>query len=111
MRDAERIDALGHDTFIGVLPRLRARGRDEDCVDTTRILWADVDAKTHDASKAQALFALGYANLTPSILVDSGNGWHAYWILRDLVAFPQAESAMRGLAKAVRGDSVQTASR
>lgn len=104
-------DFEGWDVFFGVLPRVVVGGSADDCEPNVHVLWADVDAKTHDASKAAALFALGEASLTPSILVDSGNGWHAYWLLRQGVPFNVAQLAMRGLAKAVGGDHVYDAPR
>jgi len=104
-------DNAGWDIFFGVLPRIVEEGTAGATESEVHVLWADVDAKSHDADKAQALFAIGSANLTPSILVDSGNGWHAYWLLREPVGFPDAQNAMRGLAKALGGDHVYDAAR
>lgn len=110
-RVALHYDDLGREVYFGVLPRLGQVGTAAGTIGDTHVLWADVDAKHFDGSKAAALFALGRADLSPSILVDSGNGWHAYWILSERVPFADASSVMRGLAKAIGGDSVHDASR
>ena len=98
------------DVYFGVLPRLRMRGRAEDCVTETHVLWADVDAK-NTGGKGPALQGLAGLLTVPSIIVDSGHGYHAYWLLRDKVPVTQAQEAMRGLAREVRGDSVWDAPR
>jgi len=104
-------DAAGENVYYGVLPRVEEAGTAEAVVPTTHVLWADVDAKHFDGNKAAALFSLGRANLSPSILVDSGNGWHAYWLLSQRVPFYDASGVMRGLAKAIGGDAVADAPR
>lgn len=111
MQAALELDRQEQDVFFGVLPRLRERGRAEDCSTLTSVLWADVDAKQHKESKAQALTALSRAQMEPSILVDSGHGWHAYWLLDEPVPFADATGVMQGLAKAIGGDRVWDAAR
>lgn len=111
MDDAIFADQAGKDVYLGVLPRRREEGTADACVLETRVLWADVDAKQFDGKKASALFSLGRAQLTPSILVDSGNGFHAYWLLKAPTPFEDASGVMRGLAKAIGGDAVHDASR
>lgn len=109
--DAQQLDSEGTDVYLGVLPRVRANGTAADCEPVSHVLWADVDAKAHDGSKAAALFALGQANLTPSMLVDSGGGWHGYWLLRESHPFSVVQPLMRGLQKAIGSDAVHDAPR
>ncbi len=45
------------------------------------VLWADVDAKCFGGILADALSALLEAPLPPSIIVESGHGYHAWWVL------------------------------
>lgn len=111
MDDAIFADFGGKDVYFGVAPRRFPKGTADACVRETHVLWADVDSKHFDGGKAAALFSLGRAQLTPSILVDSGNGFHAYWFLRGFVPFELASKAMQGLAKAIGGDAVHDASR
>lgn len=107
----------GRDTYFGVLPRTRAAGTAEAAVDTTTLLWADVDAKHHDPDnlergKMTALQAISSFPITPSILVDSGGGYHAYWLLyvpADVEMF--ARPVMKGIAHLVGGDAVHDPAR
>jgi hypothetical protein len=104
MAEALKLDAMGWDAYWGVLPRVRQSGKAEDCWPVTQTLWADVDSKHLDGTKLAALLALGRSTVPPSILVDSGNGLHAYWLLREPIAFGKASEAMKGLATAIGGD-------
>lgn len=104
-------DAAGWDAYIGVLPRIRQGGKAEDCKPTTTVLWADIDTKNLGGSHMASLLSVQKAGLEPSILVDSGNGLHAYWLLRQPVPFAKASAAMRGLHKLIGSDSVHDAPR
>ncbi len=111
MEDAHKTDLEGTDCYMGVLPRTEHSGTAADCLPETSVLWADVDGKAFDGSKAAALFGLGRSQLTPSILVDSGNGWHAYWLLREPHPFSVVQPLMRGLQRAIGSDAVHDAPR
>lgn len=101
----------GLDIYFGVLPRMRASGKAEDAMPFTDVLWADIDAK-HHGGKAGAWGQLSSWDVPwPSIVVDSGGGYHAYWLLRELVAFEDAHLAMRWLAQRVGGDHTYDAAR
>jgi hypothetical protein len=104
-------DAEGWDCYIGVLPRIRASGKAEDTTPTTSVLWADLDNKHLEGGHMASFLALHRAGLEPSILVDSGNGLHAYWLLREPVAFRIASAAMQGLHKVIGSDHVHDAPR
>lgn len=115
VRIAEVNNRIGWDVYYGVLPRVRPRGRSEDCVATTAVLWADIDAKHFSdelaVGKRISLDVLSDISPYPSIVVDSGGGMHAYWLLRRSVALTEAASAMRGLARQTGGDAVHDAAR
>lgn len=104
-------DNAGWDSYIGAIPRVRPGGKAEDCTPTTSVLFADVDAKHLDGRKMSALLALGRSSITPSIVVDSGNGMHAWWLLQHPVQFDLAAQVMKGLASAIGGDAVYDAPR
>lgn len=108
---ASQHDAEGWDCYIGVLPRIRPSGKAEDTTPTTSVLWADLDNKHLEGGHMASFLALHRAGLEPSILVDSGNGLHAYWLLRDPVAFRIASAAMQGLHKVIGSDHVHDAPR
>lgn len=100
----------GWDAYFGVIPRIRHGGKTSDTRTVTDVLWADVDEK-HFGSKQQAFWSIASAAIEPSILVDSGHGFHAYWLLDSQVPVGYASTAMRGIAKLVGGDAVADAAR
>lgn len=104
-------DADGWDCYFGVLPRWKASGRAEDCVQNVGVLWADIDNKAVGGTHLAALMRLGAVNLTPSIVVDSGNGIHAYWLLNKLEPFGRVQPLMKGLQSAIGSDHVHDAPR
>lgn len=95
----------GWDAYYGVLPRLSEKGNGDSCATETTVLWADLDAKTI-GSKSQALMSLVRYVLPPSVVVDSGHGYHAYWKLDEAVPFERARLAMIGIARELHGDHV-----
>jgi hypothetical protein len=87
------------DVYFGVTLKQGPRG---DAAHTSRFqaLWADVDAKGFGGSKPAALAALDRLPLLPSVVVDSGHGFHAYWLLHEPLTAadgPRARGVMRGL--------------
>lgn len=101
----------GVDIYFGVMPRVRPAGKAEDAVPLTDVLWADIDAKHNAGGKQGSWSLLTSYPVWPSIIVDSGRGYHAYWLLRELVPFEDAHLAMRAIAKAVQGDHTYDAAR
>lgn len=96
----------GWDSYFGVLPRrVHGDGTGGNIAPVTRTLWADLDDKVH-GTKADTLRALVKFNLCPSVVVDSGHGYHAYWRLASIVHFQEARYMMVGLAKQLKGDHV-----
>jgi len=104
-------DADGWDSYFGVLPRWKASGSAEDCVPNIGVLWADIDNKAVGGTHLAALMRVGALNLTPSIIVDSGNGIHAYWLLGHLAPFARVKPLMQGLQSAIGSDHVHDAPR
>lgn len=49
----------------------------------TPAVWVDIDARKLGLSFGDVIQALETAPLRPSILVDSGNGIHGYWLLKE----------------------------
>jgi hypothetical protein len=97
---------LGWDAYYGVLPRLNDHDGDaEHVVPTSTVLWTDLDAKTI-GSKQRALQSLIRFRIPPSVVVDSGHGYHAYWKLTSPAPFSRARLAMIGLARTLNGDHV-----
>lgn len=110
VQNATEFDQKGWDAYFGVIPRIRQGSKASDTRTVTGVLWADVDEKNF-GSKQQAFWAIASAAIEPSILVDSGHGFHAYWLLEDEVAVGHASNAMRGIAKLIGGDAVADSAR
>jgi hypothetical protein len=84
--------AESQDVYFGVglyRPGIKhGRGKAGDVI-AIPVLWADVDYGTHGGGKklppteADAKRVLDHLGVKPSILVHSGGGFHAYWILKE----------------------------
>ncbi len=92
--------------YFGVYGRVEKSGKAKNC-DATKALWADYDAGmagltvAERAEKTRA--AIKGADLPePSILISSGNGIHAYWLLKERQR--EVTSLLRALAGATGGD-------
>lgn len=97
----------GEDIYYGVMPR-PAYGERKAKPDWSDVLWADVDEKNVGGRLATLQLV---KMLDPNIIVDSGHGFHAYWLLDELVAWDTASDAMKAISKTIRGDAVHDASR
>lgn len=94
--------------FFGVLPRASQSGRQESIKHITT-LWADLDGKYYEGGKSEALGTLVNFQENPSIIVDSGHGYHAYWILKKAVPIENPtliRGILRGIRKSLGVDSV-----
>jgi hypothetical protein len=69
-------------------------------------LHADIDFKDIDDNRQDVERKLRQLRLPPSIIVFSGNGIHAYWLLKEAATddFDRIEAAYRLLADTVGGD-------
>lgn len=104
--------------FYGIAPRIERRGK-KDSVKYITCLWVDADVKIKDKpnapydTKEQALGELNTFHLKPSIVVDSGNGLHYYWLLRESVEadLVRVESILDGLISELKADNCGDVSR
>ena len=72
---------------------------------TLPAVYTDIDDPTE-----AALLKLRGARLPPSIIVWSGGGYHAYWLLDELTTdLNTARQVLRGLARAFGGDGLSPA--
>lgn len=78
-----KTQAKGYGIYIGVCPRMKNKRGDADSVSYIGMLWADLDAKSYKEGKREALNRLKAFKLKPTIIVDSGHGYHAYWRLKE----------------------------
>jgi len=80
-RVEERAARERTNTFFGTCPRFAGNGEYDRAFQIRRIntLWCDID-DTHDLTAlSERIKAAGLPE--PSVIVDSGNGFHVYWVL------------------------------
>lgn len=79
------------DTYFGVNPARARRGGNErarlDDIAALNCFYAEFDAKHYDQDieqgKRLAARQIAQVSLTPSVIVDSGGGYHCYWLFDD----------------------------
>jgi P4 family phage/plasmid primase-like protien len=96
--------------YVGIAARRdSSSGRLENCT-KLRALYVDIDFKMFSGGETDARVMLDTFPLTPSIVIATGGGLHAYWVLAeplDLTTSDDARSAralLRAIAAAVGGD-------
>ena len=92
--------------YFGVYSRFRKDGKAQSC-STTKVLWVDYDAGMEGLTvyervkKVQSnIKAAGLPE--PSVLVSSGNGIHAYWILKERQQ--EVQEILKAMVLATNGD-------
>jgi P4 family phage/plasmid primase-like protien len=77
-------DKPGWGVFFGCCTRIRGRptGSRADLAELVA-LHVDIDAYKHGFSKEEIVAALKSCPIPPTVIVDSGGGIHAYWLLRE----------------------------
>lgn len=93
--------------------KLNDRGEYSGAKDNVRqlpALWVDIDCVKQGISGDDAFRALSHLPFPPSILVNSGGGYHAYWMLEEPLDissgdYAQVESVLRQLALVLAGDT------
>lgn len=83
---AKRHDRDGWGVYFGACTRRigSPTGKRADLVECPAV-WVDIDCRKLGVGGASAIRALDTCPYPPSIVVNSGNGLHAYWILREPV--------------------------
>lgn len=93
-----------YDIYFGVATRLGEEGKKRNCY-RSHVVWCDLDKPHHKVG------TFYFPSPKPDIIVDSGGGIHAYWILNQ----PQlliggrhidVEAVNRALSKKLDGDGM-----
>lgn len=96
--------------FVGICPRSESGNGTKTSIKQVFCLWADLDGKDFKGGKEEARRRLRESPLPPTLIVDSGNGFHAYWLFKepepiqneaDIV---KIKSYLKQLAKFLNGD-------
>lgn len=100
-----------HHIYLGVNPRPLSKEKKKNDIQDIVCLWADVDGKDFDdGGKEAALRSVEAFPLKPTIIVDSGHGYHCYWVLEKPMAGAKGEKlfvfkqVLAGVVKALGGD-------
>lgn len=91
--------------FVGVLLRDRRAGTADAVKTRTPVLWADFDTKNFKDRMA-TFYAVQQMSIPPQIVIDSGHGFHAYWLLDGTVDVKIAQRIMNGMATKYGSDKV-----
>jgi archaellum biogenesis ATPase FlaH len=112
--DFERLRKLNEDgchVFYSVCPRAEKRGT-KDAVTAAGCLWMDSDFKSYSGGEAEARERLSQFKHEPNVIVHSGRGLHAYWLLREASNdLQRVEQINKAIAKELGGDNVSDVSR
>jgi hypothetical protein len=99
-----------HNVYIGVATRAHAHGgTKKHCLRLTA-LFVDLDLTDFEEDEGRARAALERCALRPSIIVATGGGFHAYWLLSEPLELTDptsgelAEQLLRGFAAYLGGD-------
>ena len=80
--------------YFGVCPRFK-KERNKGAINTVWALWIDLDSKMLSGGKEEALKRLKEFPVSPTVIVDSGNGYHAYWRLKEAESITSQEDIAR----------------
>ncbi|MEA3272769.1 MAG: phage/plasmid primase, P4 family, partial [Patescibacteria group bacterium] len=109
LEDAKKLTEQGYNIFFGVGARRSKKG-DKRHISKISALWADLDVKDFKGGKREArsiLDSLKKEGYNPSVIVNSGHGFHAYWLLEHPVKGKDVfsiEPILKGIAERLNGD-------
>lgn len=109
LRQADIFNKEGYSELFAPCLRRERKGTAEAAA-IVPALWVDIDCADDPKQRSGALERLHNFEPAPSIIVDSGGGWHAYWLLdqpfelRDDAARQHIASILHGLFAVVGGD-------
>ena len=110
----KRWQGFGHsakerNVYFGVCPRSQKDGS-KASIKLVWVLWVDLDAKDFKGGKREVLDRVKSFPFPPTIVVDSGNGFHVYWRLKESMPINtnedriRIESVLKALARGLNGD-------
>ena len=80
LKQASQLNREGYGIYFAPCLRDEQVGKTEHAAIATS-LWIDIDCDDDVAQRDKALAKLEAFEPAPSIIVDSGGGWHGYWLL------------------------------
>ncbi|MBZ0275815.1 MAG: RepB family DNA primase, partial [Anaerolineae bacterium] len=110
LKQVEKLNNEGYGVYYAPCLRQTKQGKSESAAQVPA-LWVDIDCDDDPARREVGLAALHGFVLQPSAIVDSGGGWHAYWLLNAPFSLQSEDDRQRiahvlhGLFSALDGDS------
>src|SRR5690606_2658442 len=77
---ADKLNAEGYGVYFAPCLRREKKGSAASAA-LVPALWVDVDCDGAPTRRDTGLVKLQAFEPAPSVIVDSGGGWHAYWLL------------------------------
>ena len=109
MKEIRKLN-IKNNIYFGVNPRPISKGKKQDDIKDIICLWADIDGKDFEEGKEEALIVVKEFPIEPNIIVDSGHGFHCYWIFKDPIidiseeARIQFKQILSGIVKKLNAD-------
>ncbi len=79
-KQADRLNAEGYGVYFAPCLRKEKKGSAASAA-LVPALWVDVDCDGDSIQRDKELTKLREFDPAPSVIVDSGGGWHGYWLL------------------------------
>lgn len=79
-KQADKLNAEGYGVYFAPCLRKQKKGSAASAA-LVPALWVDVDCEGDPIQREKWLMKLRELEPAPSAIVDSGGGWHAYWLL------------------------------
>lgn len=102
-------NADGSNVYFGVHPCAMSKSQNQrakiDDIVAINCLFADFDSKDFSGDKVKAFAHVQSLTISPSVIIDSGGGYHAYWLLCE--TFKIEDNAQRERAKKVQANWVK----
>jgi len=104
LREVHRYNEAQYNAYFGVCARARKSGMASDILYTST-LWVDIDGPRTWLDKYRP---------SPSIVINSGHGFHAYWLLEEIIMLTNPKicasivGKLKRLCTAVHGDMAAT---
>jgi len=109
LKQAEALNREGYGVYFAPCLRKAKQGKAEAAA-LVPALWVDIDCDGDAHQRDQNLCRLIGFDLAPSFIIDSGGGWHGYWLLDDPFQLQsdadrqRIAGILRGLFAALGGD-------
>ncbi|MCB9451479.1 MAG: DUF927 domain-containing protein [Anaerolineaceae bacterium] len=101
LKQAEKLNHEGYGVYYAPCLRQTKQGKAESAAQVPA-LWVDIDCDDDPVMREAGLAALREFVLQPSAIVDSGGGWHAYWLL-DTPFTLQSDDDRQRIARVLHG--------